>query len=80
MGWASRTNGDLFQLAADHGFDAVITTDRNIEYQQNLETLPVPIVLMIAFPNRLEFLRPLVPGVVELLNETLQSRIYRVTV
>lgn len=35
MGWARLENGDLLQ-AAETQFDAFITTDRNLRYQQNL--------------------------------------------
>ena len=48
MGWAGSKNGDLLRLAASHGFDALITADQGIEYQQNLESLPIPVVVMIA--------------------------------
>ena len=47
------------QAAAD--FDAVLTADRNIEFQQNLKTLPVAVVVLFADSNRLESLEPLVP-------------------
>jgi predicted nuclease of predicted toxin-antitoxin system len=36
-GWATLTNGDLLSAAEADGFDAMITADRNIHYQQNLE-------------------------------------------
>ena len=35
MGWAQLENGDLLQ-AAEAAFDAFITTDQNLRYQQNL--------------------------------------------
>jgi hypothetical protein len=35
MGWAKLNNGDLL-AAADKSFDAFITTDQNLRYQQNL--------------------------------------------
>jgi uncharacterized protein (DUF2249 family) len=35
MGWAKLSNGDLL-TAAEKSFDAFITTDRNLRYQQNL--------------------------------------------
>jgi predicted nuclease of predicted toxin-antitoxin system len=35
-GWAALTNGDLLAAAEAEGFDAMITADRNIRYQQNL--------------------------------------------
>ena len=35
MGWATLSNGDLL-AAAEKSFDAFITTDQNLRYQQNL--------------------------------------------
>jgi hypothetical protein len=35
-GWAELTNGDLLRIAEDAGFDAVITAEKGIRYQQNL--------------------------------------------
>ena len=35
MGWADLTNGELLR-AAEPGFDILITTDKNLRYQQNL--------------------------------------------
>jgi len=35
MGWAQLSNGDLL-AAAEKSFDAFITTDQNLRYQQNL--------------------------------------------
>jgi hypothetical protein len=36
MGWDRLTNGELLAAAEGAGFDAMITADRNIRYQQNL--------------------------------------------
>jgi hypothetical protein len=36
MGWDRLTNGELLAAAEAAGFDAMITADRNIRYQQNL--------------------------------------------
>ena len=79
MGWAGRSNGDLLRLAGAHGFDAFITADQGIEYQQNLDTLPIPVVIMIASRTRVQELRPLVNQVVVVLTGDLQRRTYRVT-
>ena len=35
LGWAGITNGALLQLAEDE-FDALITSDQNLKYQENL--------------------------------------------
>ena len=42
------------------------------------DSLPVPVVIMIAARNRLQELQPLVPGVAAVLFGDLQRRIYRV--
>jgi hypothetical protein len=45
----------------------LMTADRNIEFQQNLATLPMAIVVLVAESNRLESLEPLIPKILELL-------------
>ncbi len=78
MGWAGSSNGDLLRLAADHAFDVLVTVDQGIAHEQNPDTLPLPVIIMIAARNRLQELQPLVPGVVSVLSGDLQRRIYRV--
>ena len=46
MGWAGLENGELIKQATAHGFDALITADQNIEHQQNLDNLPMPILVL----------------------------------
>ena len=78
MGWAGTANGLLLSLAAAEGFDALVTVDRGIEHQQNVDDLPIPVVVMLAARNRLADLQPLVPGVVDVLSGDPQRRVYRV--
>jgi len=78
MGWAGSTNGELLRLASGGGFDALVTVDRGFEYQQNLSSLPIAVVILVAARNRLQELEPLVPGVVEVLSGQLLPGIYRV--
>ena len=53
MGWAGRSNGDLLRLAATHEFDALVTADQGIEDQQNLDTLPLPVIVIcsLSYPG-----------------------------
>ena len=78
MGWAGTGNGRLLSLAADRGFHALVTVDRGIEHQQDASRLPIPVVVMLGPSNRLPDLQPLVPGVVSVLSEQPQRRIFRV--
>jgi hypothetical protein len=45
MGWAQLENGDLLK-AAEASFDAFITTDQNLRYQQNLESRRLAILVL----------------------------------
>ena len=56
-GWSSLRNGELLQVAAAR-FDLFVTADQNLQYQQNLATLPLSVAVLIALDNRLETLRP----------------------
>ena len=60
--WTGKENGELLRLAADE-FDAFITMDGSIPYQQNLESIQIGIILLKADSNRDEDLTPLMPQV-----------------
>jgi hypothetical protein len=59
MGWTSIKNGELLKRAAME-FDAFVTVDRNLAFQQNVDDLPLPVVVLRAKTNRLADLVPLV--------------------
>ncbi len=61
MGWSGVQNGALLALAGT-AFDAFITVDKNLPYQQNLLALPVAVVLLSAVSNELSVLAKLVPA------------------
>ncbi len=58
-GWSGVKNGKLLALAANE-FDVFVTVDKNMPFQQNHLTLPIPVVVLHAASNELEFLLPLV--------------------
>ena len=60
-GWSGVKNGKLLALAA-MSFDAFITVDKNLPYQQNQSTLPVSVLVLDALSNELPYLLPLVPA------------------
>jgi hypothetical protein len=67
MGWAGIQNGELLRSAAAAAFDAFITGDRNLSFQQNLAELPLAVVVLKAPSNRLADLKPLVPKLLAVL-------------
>ena len=38
-------NGKLMSFCVEHGFDILLTIDKNLMYQQNLEKYPLTIVV-----------------------------------
>ena len=65
-GWASKSNGELLQLASTE-FDALLTADQNLEFQQNVSRYDIGVVVLVASSNRVQDLLPLVPRLLELL-------------
>ena len=63
-GWAGIKNGKLLALAAGK-FDLFLTMDQNLEYQQNMATLPIAVLVVSAVSNRMEHLAPLVPKILK---------------
>ena len=45
-GWDRLTNGDLLRAAEVAGFELLLTTDRNIRYQQNLSQRVIAIIVL----------------------------------
>ena len=64
MGWASIKNGELLALAAVE-FDAFVTVDGNLSFQQKLPGLPLAIIALRSKSNRLADLRVLVPDILQ---------------
>lgn len=58
MHWEDLKNGKLLS-AAGARFDVLLTVDKNVKSQQNLNALPVAVVVLVAKTNRLEDLQPL---------------------
>jgi predicted nuclease of predicted toxin-antitoxin system len=62
-GWAGKQNGELLKLA-ETDFDALITVDTNLRYQQNLEGRRIAIVILQSSSNCLEHVRQCFPACV----------------
>lgn len=60
MGWERKQNGELLNLVEAGGFDAFLTTDRNLKYQQNLSVRRLRSVVMTGGDDRFETLAPLI--------------------
>lgn len=61
QGWSGVKNGKLLLLASQ-GFDAFITVDKNLPYQQNQRTLPLAVLGLDSVSNELGAILGLVPA------------------
>ena len=46
QGWSTLLNGGLLRSAEDAGFEVLLTTDKNLIYQQNLGSRKIAIVVL----------------------------------
>ena len=66
-GWTGIKNGELLRRMRGP-FDALITMDQGIEFQQNLTDAPFGILLIHAASNRMTDLQGLVPAIIDALS------------
>ena len=71
-GWSGKKNGELLGLA-DPRFDVLLTLDKNLPYQQNLDTKRIALLIIRARSNRIQDLLPVIPECLASL-ETIQPR------
>ena len=76
-GWAGAKNGDLHRRM--HGeYDALLTMDQGIEFQQNIAALPFGVLLVLAPSNRMVHLQRLVPAILEALPGVRPGQLLRI--
>ncbi len=59
-------------------YEALVTMDRGIEFQQNLTTVPFGVLLVRAPSNRMAHLQPLVPAILDALIVLKPGQLHRV--
>ena len=79
MGWAGIENGELLALVREAGFEAFVTVDQNLPYQQNLRNAGLRVVVLKARSNKLQDLQPLLPSLLEALNRLQPGEMLRVS-
>lgn len=78
VGWAGIKNGDLLSRAQSQ-FDAFVTVDRNLAFQQNVPQFSIAVIVLESPTNRLKDLRPLLPKLQQLLLNVRKGEISRVS-
>jgi predicted nuclease of predicted toxin-antitoxin system len=76
-GYGSKKNGELLMLAEGR-WDVLLTSDRNIKYQQNMIGRSMSTLILRAKSNRMKDLLPLMPACAEALLSIRPGRVVEV--
>lgn len=69
-------NGKLMAYCAEHDFDVLLTIDKNLMFQQNLEKYPLTIVVLNCFTSKIEELVTLLSSFKSQVNSLEKHRAY----
>lgn len=75
MGWYSKKNGELINLAVENAFTHIITLDKNIQFQQNLNKYEINYIVINSYNSRLDTLIKFIDGIIDILNNNPDNKI-----
>jgi hypothetical protein len=67
--WNGIKNGELLKLLLDNSFDALLTYDKNLQYQQNFSKYTLTVFVLTAKINQYIELTKLTPKIKDYLNK-----------
>ncbi|MFW5700723.1 MAG: hypothetical protein ACOCWM_03450 [Cyclobacteriaceae bacterium] len=79
MQWVGKNNWELLQLMAENGIDALVTIDKNLKFQQNLDKYNIQIIILLAFNNKLQTLIPFIEPLEKDLSLRKEQKIIEIT-
>jgi hypothetical protein len=62
MGWGGVKNGRLLTLCVENGFQVLLTIDKNLVYQQNLEKYKLSIAVLNTLTSKIEEISLFIPS------------------
>jgi len=71
-GWTGISNGKLLALLAENKFDALITFDKNLQYQQNFAKYTIAVIVLNAPDNSYGTLQNFVQKIKDVLKTDLK--------
>lgn len=77
VGWSGVKNGALLQRAAG-SFSVFITIDKRLYQQQRIPS-QLAVITLIAYSNRIQSLRPLVPSILRALDVVAPGEVVRIS-
>ena len=78
IGWDKLKNGDLITSAENAGYDALITADKNLQYQQNLKGRKISILVLSPLFVDFQGTKPLIPQIMMALDNLPQGSFIKI--
>ena len=79
MGWSGVKNGKLISLAIENGFDVFVTADRNLSFQQNINRIPLAVIILEAESTQLRHTLPLMAQVLKHLSTITAGTVIKIS-
>ena len=74
-GWNALENGDLLTALEKDGFDYLITSDKNLQHQQNLMKYSICFIILNVMNNNYETILPLVEKIKKVLTSKERTKV-----
>lgn len=73
--WNGKRNGELLGLMTLSGFDAFVTIDKDLQFQQNIKRFLIKLFIIDAPNNKIETLSPYVEKLIRILSDSSRNQI-----
>ena len=76
MNWSGLKNGNLMSAAIAEKFDILLTIDKNIGHQQNMNRYEIAVVVLDVEKSKVDFLLELLPQFKDRIGEYEKRKVY----
>jgi hypothetical protein len=73
--WNALENGDLLKAMEEDGFDYLLTSDKNLQHQQNTEKYKLGFIVLNVVDNNYETILPLVDKIKQVFTENVKVKL-----
>ena len=74
-GWNALENGDLIDAMQKNPFDYLVTSDKNLQYQQNLSKYSIGFIILNVTDNNYETVLPMLEKIKQISHDEIKSEL-----
>jgi predicted nuclease of predicted toxin-antitoxin system len=76
LGLSGIKNGKLMSFCSENNFDILLTIDKNLMFQQNLDKYPVTIAVLNCHTSKIEDILGFIPSFISQINTFQKHKVY----